>query len=289
MAHRLVEAGFELHVIDKSPARVEQFLAGDAAHAWAKPHTSGHIVDVLITMLPDGASVRKVLLGDAGIAASLRPGTTVIDMSSSSAVGTRSLAETLAENDIRLIDAPVSGGVKKAIDGSLAIMAGGDEAVVDHCRPVLEVMGHVYYAGTTGSGHAMKALNNYLSAASLASAAEAIIAGCRFGLDPSRMIEILNVSSGRSNSTENKFPGYILNNTYNSGFGIGLLAKDLRLALEIMQATEAPANLLKSCAGLWQAAEQHLGASADHTEVIKYLEFLCTRSQSGENQGNDPI
>jgi len=143
----------------------------------------------------------------------------------------------------------------------------------------------LYLTGPVGSGHAMKSLNNYLSAASLASAAEAILAGRAFGLDPARMIEILNASSGRSNSTENKFPNFILNQAYNSGFGIGLLAKDLRLAREIAAAAGTPDTLLRTCAEIWQEAALDLGDLADHTEVFKYLESLDCAS-GHESTGN---
>jgi len=104
--------------------------------------------------------------------------------------------------------------------------------------------------------------------------------GKAFGLDPARMIEILNASSGRSNSTEYKFPGFILNQAYNSGFGIGLLAKDLRLARELMDCTGTPDTLLRACAGIWQQAAQHLGELADHTEVYKFLESISSDAKS---------
>lgn len=272
MAHHLVEAGYRLHVADKSDEAVRAFASEHDCEAPPDLASLGTACSVVITMLPNGKIVREVLLGKGGTAGTLGAGAIVIDMSSSSAVGTRELHEELARREIRLIDAPVSGGVKKAVDGSLAIMAGGSEEAVRYCEPLLEVMGRVFYTGIPGSGHAMKALNNYLSAASLASTSEAIMAGQRFGLDPALMVEILNVSSGRSNSTETKFPLYILNNQFNSGFALGLLAKDLRLAREIAESTETPASLLQTCAGLWDQAEGKLGGQADHTEFIKYLE-----------------
>lgn len=274
MAHLLVEAGYRLFVSDKSAAAVQGFVSEHDCKISPDLKSLGAACRVVITMLPDGGIVRDVLLGDDGVAAGLSSGAIVIDMSSSSAVGTRKLHHDLAQRDIHLIDAPVSGGVKKAVEGTLAIMAGGDETMVNNCRPLLETMGHVFYTGIPGSGHAMKALNNYLSAASLASASEAVMAGARFGLDPATMIEILNASSGRSNSTETKFPLFILNRKFNSGFSVGLLAKDLRLALEIAETSGAPSKLLQTCAGLWTQAEGKLGFPADHTEYIKYLETL---------------
>ena len=274
MAHLLVEAGYQLYIADKSPDAVQRFARAHRCDIPPDFSSLGSACRVVITMLPDGHIVREVLLGKEGVALAMARDSIIIDMSSSSAVGTKKLHEDLEQNKITLIDAPVSGGVKKAVDGTLAIMAGGDKEAVEYCRPMLEVMGRVFHTGIPGSGHAMKALNNYLSAASLASSSEAVMVGTRFGLDPRLMIEILNASSGRSNSTEIKFPNYILNQQFNSGFALGLLAKDLRLALEIAQTTETPASLLETCAGIWDQAEVRLGGHADHTEVIRYLEML---------------
>ena len=173
-----------------------------------------------------------------------------------------------------MVDAPVSGGVKKATDGTLAIMVGGEAEPVTRVRPILEAMGMVFATGPSGSGHAMKALNNFLSAANLAIAAEAVIAGQRFGLDPATMISILNASTGRNTGTDSKFPNNILPRTFNSGFALGLMAKDLRLALEVARSSGAPAGLLEKTAQMWAAAEQQLGGKADNTEVVKYLESL---------------
>jgi len=275
MAHRLAAAGSQLCIADKSANAVDSFASEHKCEIPADLESLGAACRVVITMLPNGHIVRAVLLEEGGVAGRLVEGSIIIDMSSSSAVGTRELHADLGERGIAMIDAPVSGGVKKAVDGTLAIMAGGDREIVDACQPMLETMGRVFYTGTAGTGHAMKSLNNYLSAASLASASEAVMAGTRFGLDPALMIEILNVSSGRSNSTETKFPNFILNRQFNSGFSIGLLAKDLRLALEIAQSTETPSTLLETCTGIWERAEEELGFQADHTEIIKYLETLA--------------
>jgi 3-hydroxyisobutyrate dehydrogenase len=216
-----------------------------------------------------------VVLGEAGLATGLQRGAVIIDMSSSSPVGTRKLGTELAAQGVFLIDAPVSGGVKKAIDGTLSIMVGGKTQMVERCRPIMDVMGRVFVTGAPGTGHAMKAINNYLSAASLATAAEGIIAGTRFGIAPEMMIEILNSSSGRSNSTEYKYPNFILPGTFDTGFALGLMAKDLRLALELAAGSGAPHGLLQAVSDTWSRAEQQLGPRADHTEVVKYLESLA--------------
>jgi 3-hydroxyisobutyrate dehydrogenase len=274
MARRLVDAGYELVVTDAVPEAVERFAAGSKCERGASPQSIGERCRVVITMLPNGQIVREVLLGANGLAPRLAPGSVAIDMSSSSPIGTRELSAELATIGIALVDAPVSGGVKKAADGTLALMVGGEAEPVTRVKPILEVMGKVFATGTSGSGHAMKALNNFLSAANLAIAAEAVIAGQRFGLDPATMISILNASTGRNTGTDSKFPNYVLPRTFNSGFALGLMAKDLRLALEVARSTGAPAGLLEKTAQMWAAAEQQLGGKADNTEVVKYLESL---------------
>jgi len=274
MARRLVDAGYELVVTDAVSEAVARFAAGSKCERAASPQSIGGRCPIVITMLPNGQIVREVLLGANGLAPRLAPGSVAIDMSSSSPIGTRELSADLATIGIALVDAPVSGGVKKAADGMLAIMVGGEAEPVTRVRPILEAMGKVFATGPSGSGHAMKALNNFLSAANLAIAAEAVIAGQRFGLDPATMISILNASTGRNTGTDSKFPNNVLPRTFNSGFALGLMAKDLRLALEVARSSGAPAALLEKTAQMWAAAEQQLGGNADNTEVVKYLESL---------------
>lgn len=274
MVRNLARAGFRLALLDARPGAAAALglhaeLPADAAALGARCR-------VAVTMLPDGAVVREVVLGERGLVAGLAPGSVVIDMSSSSPMGTRALGEALAERGISLVDAPVSGGVKRAVDGSLAIMAGGEPAVIARCRPVLAAMGRQIFAtGPLGSGHAMKALNNYVSAAGLAAAAEAVLAGSRFGLDPQTIVGVLNASTGKNNSTENKFPQFILPRTFASGFSLGLMVKDLRTALDVAHATGTPAPLAESVVAAWADAERLLGPGADHTAVVQYWEALA--------------
>jgi 3-hydroxyisobutyrate dehydrogenase len=277
MAENLLKAGFELAIADADPAR----LAGFAGRAMLPASLAelGRASDLVVTMLPDGKIVRQVLCGSAGsndgVLAGLAAGSLVIDMSSSAPVGTRALGAELAAHGVALVDAPVSGGVKRAVDGTLAIMVGGAEADIERCRPLLAAMGRdIFPTGPLGSGHAMKALNNYVSAAGLAAAAEAVLVGQRFGLDPAVMTDILNASTGRNNATENKLKQFILSRRYSAGFGLGLMAKDLRTALETAEATATPTPLAAACIALWNAAEARLGGAADHTEIARYLETL---------------
>lgn len=290
MARNLARAGFRLVVADASVEAVRRFVAGTPCEVPPDLKSLGAACRAVITMLPDGAAVRQVVLGgmeerpekeagkDGGdcLAAGLARGAVVIDMSSSSPVGTRELGSALDTRGIAFIDAPVSGGVKKAIDGSLAIMAGGDPAVIEAVRPVLEAMGKsVFATGPLGAGHAMKALNNYLSAVGFAAAAEAVLAASRFGIAPETVVTILNASTGRNNSTENKFLQFVLPRTFNAGFTVGLMVKDLRIALDVAKATEMPVPLAEACLAEWAATERELGADADHTAAVKHWERLA--------------
>jgi 3-hydroxyisobutyrate dehydrogenase len=174
---------------------------------------------------------------------------------------------------VTLVDAPVSGGVAAAERGTLTVMAGGDSAGVARVRPLLEVLGgNIVLTGPLGSGHATKALNNLLSAAGLMVAAEVLLVGQRFGLDPGVMLDALNSSSGRNNSTENKIGQFVLSRSFDSGFGIGLMVKDLRTALDLADSTDTPTPLGRRCLELWDEAGAELGGEADHTAVVRWAE-----------------
>jgi len=262
MAANLEKAGFALRSYD---------LNGAGSCASAAEAARG--ADVFLTMLPDGRSVRECVLG-----AELPKGMLVLDMSSSDPVGTRKLGEELAARGIGLVDAPVSGGVKKAVDGTLAIMAGGDPTLIERVRPLLEKMGaRIFLTGPLGSGHAMKALNNYVSAAGMIATSEALAAGARFGLDPAVMTDILNASSGKNNTTEVKVKQFMLSGTYASGFSAALMDKDVATAARLAEAVGASDELAKRCAGIWHEASAALGAGADHTAIY---EFVAKRGKS---------
>jgi 3-hydroxyisobutyrate dehydrogenase len=195
-------------------------------------------------------------------------------MSSSEPLRTRKLAEDLARRKIRFVDAPVSGGVKGAHAGSLTIMAGGPAEDVARVTPWLKPLGQIVPTGDVGSGHAMKALNNLLSATHLLATTEAVLAGERLGLDAETMIAVFNRSSGKSGSTENKFPNFILPKRYDSGFALRLMVKDMRIALGIAEAAHSPHELSGAALLLWEQAERNLPPEADHTEIEQWVRAL---------------
>ena len=283
MTTRLAGAGHRLLLLDIDQALTESLAKSLGQQAAASAAALGAACDVVITMLPDGRTVRRVLLGEAddgsgAVAGSLKKGAVIIDMSSSSPVGTRELGERLAKMDLRLVDAPVSGGVRRAVDGTLAIMVGGDPDAIEAVRPVFEPMGKPMVAGGLGAGHAIKALNNYVSAAGLLAACEAVRAGTRFGLDPATIVDIINASTGVNNSTLVKMKPFVLSGSYADGFGLALMAKDLRTALEVADATGMQTALADTVVRVWNEAEQKLGAAKDtsvhHTAIDRYLGLL---------------
>jgi len=271
MAARLVDAGFDVRGSDLS-AKARETFAANGGKAFANARVAAQGAVILITMLPDGRIVNDALLGQGGAAEVLAAGALVVDMSSSAPMQTRGLAGDLMAKGISLIDAPVSGGVKRALDGSLAIMAGGDAAHIERARPLLAAMGKSIIAtGPIGSGHAVKALNNYVSAAGLAAACEAALVAEKFGVDPSVLIDVLNVSTGRNNSTDLKMKPFILSGSFASGFAMALMAKDLRTASKLAAELGVDAGGARDAAELWAEASQALGKDADHTEIYRFL------------------
>ena len=271
MAARLAAAGFDVRGADPVPEAREALVdAGGRAFATAQEAAEG--ASVVITMLPDGKVVRDVLLGSGGAADVLAPGALVVDMSSSAPLDTRSLAADLAALGISMIDAPVSGGVRRVLDGTLTIMVGGEAEPIARAQPLLAAMGKaIIPTGPIGSGHAVKALNNYVSAAGLAAACEAVLIAEKFGVDPAVLVDVLNVSTGKNNSTEVKLKPFILSGTFASGFSMALMAKDLRTAADLARELGVGESGTTSAAELWAAASAALGKSADHTEIHRYL------------------
>ncbi len=271
MTRRLRGAGFEVRGADLSAAARDAFVA-DGGQAFASPMEAANGSGVLITMLPDATVVRDALLGAGNAAAALAPGALVIDMSSSAPMATRRLGADLAARGLTLIDAPVSGGVKRAVVGTLAIMAGGEAAAIERARPVLLAMGQsIFSTGPLGSGHAMKALNNYVSAAGLAAACEALIVGRHFGIAPETIVDVLNASTGRNNSTEVKLKPFVLSGSFASGFSMALMAKDLRTAADLAATLGDDVPGIADAAALWEQAAAALGKGADHTEIFRFL------------------
>jgi 3-hydroxyisobutyrate dehydrogenase len=273
MASRLVQAGFDVIVHDAQAGRAESFAREVGGRAAPDATAAVHGCDALITMLPTSEHVCQVV---RAVGTSWRPGSVVVEMSSGVPATTQAMAAELADHDVALVDCPVSGGVARAETGSLAILAGGSVDVVERVRPLLDAMGDsVHHCGAVGAGQAMKALNNLMSAAGFLVGVEALLVGRRFGLAPDRMVDVLNASSGMNNSTQRTFAKFVLSRTFDSGFGLDLMAKDLGIAADIARQAGVVTPFSALCAQLWTSAANVLGPGCDHTEMARFSEVLA--------------
>jgi 3-hydroxyisobutyrate dehydrogenase len=271
MVTRLAAAGYPVRGYDVAEKARAELDAIDGAQAVARLDAVAVGADVVILMLP-GSSVVEDVLVTSGLLESLPAGTVLIDMGSSEPSRTKALAEQAAPLGVVMIDAPVSGGVRGATAGSLAIMVGGSEEEVAKHRAMFDVLGaQVTRVGGVGAGHAVKSLNNLMSACHLLASSEAMLAGIAFGLDPAVILEVVNGSSGRSWSTENKWPQFVLTEAFNAGFGIQLMVKDMRIALALARETATPARFSELAVDMWADAADALPATADHTAIVRWL------------------
>ncbi len=272
MAGHLAEAGFTLLVNDRVDDAVTAFLELHPGVRSAPLPELARESEIVITMLPNGRIVREVAAGPGGLFEGVQPGHLLLDMSSSAPHETVELAALAAERGVLVADAPVSGGVVRATDGSLAIMVGGDDEAFDRCRPLLEHLGaRIFRCGPVGSGHALKALNNLLSCIGMLAVGEVLAAGERFGIDPEVMLDTLNSSTGKNNATENKVRQFVFSGTHASGFALDLMSKDVDTAIDLAERVGTGIPLGRLCRDLTARALEELG-SVDHSYLIDWAE-----------------
>ena len=270
--NNVLQADHKLHVFDLDKKRLAKFAKEqEGALATAEASAVAKASNVIVTMLPTGPIVRSSVLEmlDSG---ALMQGTIIVDMSSSEPTGTRELAAMLARHGVTLIDAPVSGGIPGAQAGTLTLMIGGeDEAAIERVTPVLQTMGgKLFRTGGSGSGDVVKALNNYLAGANFRAASEALAIGQKFGIEPSLILEIINVSSGRSLATEGVFKNQVLTGKFGAGFALGLLAKDVKIASDLAGELGVMAPVCAVTFNALATAREAMGYSADFTAAHKF-------------------
>ncbi|MCR1783999.1 NAD(P)-dependent oxidoreductase [Nocardioides carbamazepini] len=275
MADRLCAAGYPLVVSDVAPGVAATFADGHPGTVAATGPADVADSDIVILMLPSSAVVEAVLGGTeaaAGLAEALRPGALVVDMGSSEPARTRALAARLAALDVRLVDAPVSGGVRGATAGTLAVMTGGAPEDLAEVAPLFaHLAGTVVHVGPVGAGHAAKALNNLVSAASVSVTVEALRVAEGFGIAPETMTEVLNGSSGRSNTSENKVVQFMTSGTFRSGFALQLMAKDVRIALDLARSLGCRTDVSDRVEQQWSAVAADVPPATDHTEMYRLV------------------
>lgn len=274
MTEHLLETGYRLTVYDTNADAVA-LLEEKGALVAPSVEELGNVNELVITMLPNSAIVESVVAGEGGLLHSMKPSGIIIDMSSSYAMSTKRLAEQVTAAGLTLIDAPVSGGVKGAKAGTLTIMVGAKEDDFKKVLPILQCMGNtINLVGETGAGHALKAINNYLSATSMYATTEAMILAKKLGLDLNIALDTINQSSGQSFSTHYKFPTFVLNREFNSGFSLELLQKDVRMVNMLARDQKIPILLGSLVEQIYESALQSVSSHQDHTEIVKFLEQI---------------
>lgn len=276
MVSCVARAGFRLTVLDADTARTAAIANELGCDRAADPAGVAAASNIVVTMLPTSAVVAEVLSGPGGVLKSVRPGTIVVEMSSGVPGQTRELATLVAEHGGILVDAPVSGGVSRARTGDLAIMFGGDDVAFAACETLLRSMGSsVLRTGDVGTAHAMKALNNLVSAGGFLIGIEALLIGSRYGLDPEMMVDVLNASTGMNNSTQKKFKQFVLSRRFDAGFGLDLMVKDLGIAMGVAEESGTTAPFANLCRDMWAGAQKYLGPDQDHTAMARFSEMLA--------------
>ncbi len=273
MAKHLAREPFALTVWNRTTTKADEFAAAHRVTAASSPAEAAQGADVVVTCLPSSREVADLIEGETGLLARMRPGSLFIDCTSGDPATSRAIAARLLQMGIDFIDAPVSGGVKGAEAGTLTIMCGGDASLVERARPVLEAFGQrIVHCGPTGAGHAVKAMNQALLAVHIWSAGEALSVLAKLGVDAATALDVINGSSGRSNSSENLFPERVIGRAFPRTFKLALLDKDVAIAADIArdQGIEAPFTNLAS--RLFSEAHSELGDEADHVEAVKVIE-----------------
>ena len=281
MAAHLADAGFALTVADAAPGVTEGFVAGHPAAIAAAGPESFATVQALILMLPTSEIVEDVLEREK-VAEALPPGCLVIDMSSSEPLRTRALAARLRARGLSMLDAPVSGGVRGARAARLSVLVGGSQDDLTRATPVLNAMAAtIIRVGDIGSGHAAKALNNLVSAATMSITVEALVLAEAFGITADTMTKVLNSSSGRSNTSENKLAQFMISGSFDSGFSLRLMAKDVGLAIALARALDRRVEVADHVADQWHRIAGEVSPATDHTQMYTLLGATLADSESG--------
>ncbi|MDQ6612153.1 MAG: NAD(P)-dependent oxidoreductase [Gemmatimonadota bacterium] len=273
MARHLAAADLELAVWNRTPSRSDAFVASNAARLAVTPADAARNASVVITCLPTSRDVAELLDGPTGLLASMQSGSVLVDCTSGDPATSIATAAKLAERGIGFLDAPVSGGVAGAVAAKLTVMVGGDEALLEKVRPILALFAsRIVHCGRVGAGDALKAVNNALLAMHIWGTAEGLVALEKAGVKAAIALDVINASSGRSNSSLNLFPERVLNRSFPRTFRLALLDKDVGIAADIAREQNVPAPLLQLTSDLFRQAHAELGEEADHVEAVLLVE-----------------
>jgi 3-hydroxyisobutyrate dehydrogenase len=273
MAAHLTRDPFDLTVWNRSRSKAEAFAGSHKARIAATPADAVREAEVVITCLPSSVEVEAVLHGENGMLEAFRKGAVLVDCTSGDPPTSRSIAAELGGRAVEFMDAPVSGGTVAAKAGTLTVMWGGESTVFDRVRPVIEAFGKkIVHAGPVGAGDALKAVNNALLAVHILSAAEGLAVLVKAGVDPRIALDVINASSGRSNSSENLIPQRVITRAFPRTFRLALLEKDIGIAAVMAEDLEVKTPLISLTAERFHEAREKLGEQADHVEAVKLVE-----------------
>ncbi|ATM97506.1 putative 2-hydroxy-3-oxopropionate reductase [Yersinia frederiksenii] len=274
MSKNLLKAGYSLTVLDRNTAVLDELLSAGASVA-ATPKALAAECDIIITMLPNSPHVKEVVLGENGVIEGAKPGTVLIDMSSIAPLVSREISEALAEKQVAMLDAPVSGGEPKAIDGTLSVMVGGDKAVFDQCFEVMKAMGgSVVHTGDIGAGNVTKLANQVVVALNIAAMSEALVLATKAGVNPDLVFQAIRGGLAGSTVLEAKAP-MVMDRNFKPGFRIDLHIKDLANALDTSHGVGAQLPLTAAVMEMMQALKADGLGTADHSALACYYEKLA--------------
>ena len=271
MASRLLAAGHRLVAYD-AQGQALSAIAAKGAETATSPADVASRADIVMTSLPTPDIVRDVALGEHGIAEGKRA-RIFVDLSTTGPTAARAIAADLAKRGIVALDAPVSGGIGGAVKGTLAVMVSGPKAECEALRPVFEAIGKYFYIGAEpGMGQMMKLVNNLLSATAMAATAEAVVLGVKAGLDARVMVDVINAGTGRTTASEDKFPRSVLPRSFDFGFAMGLMCKDVNLCIAEADALQVPMWIGNAVKQTWLYGLGHGGPDQDFTAIVKHIE-----------------
>lgn len=274
MAKRLLGQGAEVGVYDLNAEAMDALVELGAEKA-DSPADLASKFQYIITVLPNVFIVKETVLGESGLLKGFGQDSLLIEMTTSIPTVTKELNAQIKAEGFRMIDAPVSGGVKKAEDGTLSIMVGGEEKDFEEARPLLAMLGeNINHVGDAGAGHTIKALNNMISATTLAATAEAMALGVKLGLEPEKMLDVINASTGRSFSSDFKFPNQVLTRKFEVGFTLDLMVKDLKIAMSMAEEESVPMFISSASFQVWKRAWSEGRGREDHTAIVKSIEEM---------------
>lgn len=274
MAKNLLKAGYELVVLDRNKGSVDEIVSAGASAA-ATPKAVAEQTDIIITMLPNSPHVKDVILGENGVIEGAKPGTIVADMSSIAPLVSREISSELAKKGIEMLDAPVSGGEPKAIDGTLSVMVGGKKEIFETCYPILKAMaGSVVLTGDIGAGNVTKLANQVIVALNIAAMSEAFVLAAKAGVEPELVYQAIRGGLAGSTVLDAKAP-LVMDRKFNPGFRINLHIKDLSNALETSHEIGVPLPLTAAVMEMMQALKVDDMGDADHGSLIRHYEKLA--------------